>query len=149
MEETQKSYEALVMLSCKTGGEGVDTIVDKLKSLVVERADLEFCKEWGKKKLAYPVNKEAEAYYVLFDFVSKSDFPAEFVRICRITDGVLRTMVVKHVVKKKKVSKRALKKAKADEVSDPAPEGPAETLGETASDVSSEVPAVAVQEEKA
>ena len=46
MEETQKSYEALVMLSCKTGGEGVDTIVDKLKSLVVERADLEFCKEF-------------------------------------------------------------------------------------------------------
>ncbi len=110
MEETKKNYEALVIVSCKSGGDSVTAIVDRLKSLISERAELGGCKEWGKKKLAYLINKESEAYFVLFNFVSESDFPAEFVRVCRITDGVLRVMVVKCVHKKKKSPRRPAKK---------------------------------------
>ena len=113
MEETKKSYEALVIISCRSGGDGVTTIVDRLKSLISERAELGECKEWGKKKLAYPINKEPEAYYVLFNFISESDFPAEFVRICRITDGILRAMVVKCVQRKKKSPRHSSKKVES------------------------------------
>lgn len=49
--------------------------------------------DWGKRKLAYEINYENEAYYVLYTFESKPDFPAEFERVANITDGVLRSMV--------------------------------------------------------
>jgi len=110
MDETKKLYEAMVIISCKCGGEGITAIVEKLKKLIEEHAELKSSKEWGKKKLAYPINKETEAYYVLFEFVSESAFPEEFMRICRITDGVFRAMVVKHVVKKKKKPVKKLPK---------------------------------------
>ena len=121
MEETKRRYESMVMISCKCGGDGIDAIVGKLKKLIEdeESAELVSCDEWGKKKLAYPVNKEIEAYYVLFNFISDSKFPAEFSRICGITDGILRSMIVKLVEKKKKAPKRAPKRARAESTESP------------------------------
>ncbi|MGN0700843.1 MAG: 30S ribosomal protein S6, partial [Oscillospiraceae bacterium] len=48
----------------------------------------------GKRRLAYAINYETEGYYVLYNFESKPDFPAELERIINITDGVLRSIVV-------------------------------------------------------
>ena len=41
------------------------------------------------------INDEAEGYYVLYNFESAPEFPAELERIARITDGILRSLVVK------------------------------------------------------
>jgi small subunit ribosomal protein S6 len=41
------------------------------------------------------INKESEGYYVLFNFTSNADFPAELDRRYKITDGVLRTLIIK------------------------------------------------------
>ena len=121
MEETKRRYESMVMISCRRGGDGIDAIVAKLKKLIEdeESAELVSCDEWGKKKLAYPVNKEVEAYYVLFNFISNSKFPAEFNRICGITDGILRSMIVKLVEKKKKAPKKTRKKVRVENVGNP------------------------------
>lgn len=54
--------------------------------------------EWGKRKLAYLINKESEGYYVLFDFESEAEFPAELDRIYKITEGVMRSMIIKKEV---------------------------------------------------
>ena len=51
--------------------------------------------EWGKRKLAYLINKESEGYYVLFDFESTAEFPAELDRIYKITEGVMRSIIIK------------------------------------------------------
>lgn len=51
--------------------------------------------DWGKRRLAYLINDEAEGYYVFFNFESEPSFPAELERIAKITDGVLRAMVIK------------------------------------------------------
>ncbi len=51
--------------------------------------------EWGKRKLAYLINKESEGYYVLFDFESTAEFPAELDRIFKITEGVMRSLIIK------------------------------------------------------
>ncbi|MBQ8177477.1 MAG: 30S ribosomal protein S6, partial [Oscillospiraceae bacterium] len=53
---------------------------------------MESVNEWGKRKLAYEINYEAEGYYVLYTFTSKPDFPAELDRVFKITDGVMRSM---------------------------------------------------------
>lgn len=49
----------------------------------------------GVRRLAYLINDEAEGYYVLYNFESAPEFPAELERIARITDGILRSLVVK------------------------------------------------------
>ena len=88
-------YEAVVVLSVKNGDEATQSLVAKFKALVEANGTLESVDEWGKRKLAYEIDDEAEGYYVLFNFESEPTFPAEFERIANITDGVLRSLVVK------------------------------------------------------
>ena len=88
-------YEAAVVLSVKNGDEATQSLVAKFKALVEANGTLESVDEWGKRKLAYEIDDEAEGYYVLFNFESEPAFPAEFERIANITDGVLRSLVVK------------------------------------------------------
>lgn len=88
-------YEAVVVLSVKNGDEATQSLVAKFKALIEANGTLESVDEWGKRKLAYEINDEAEGYYVLFNFESEPAFPAEFERIANITDGVLRSLVVK------------------------------------------------------
>ena len=88
-------YEAVVVLSVKNGDEATQSLVAKFKALVEANGTLESVDEWGMRKLAYELDDEAEGYYVLFTFESEPAFPAEFERIANITDGVLRSLVVK------------------------------------------------------
>lgn len=94
MVKLKNSYEFVLVVSVKVG-EKTEEIVNKFKSLIESHAELTNMNNWGKRKLAYPINKEAEGEYVFFDFESDSEFPKELDRISRITDGVLRTMIVK------------------------------------------------------
>ena len=89
------SYEAVIVISLKLGEEAVNETVKKFKELIEKNATVEKVDEWGKRRLAYPINKETDAYYVLFDFKSEPEFPAELDRSTKITDGVLRSMIIK------------------------------------------------------
>ena len=62
---------------------------------IEKHATLKNVDEWGKRKLAYLINKESEGYYVLFDFESTAEFPAELDRIFKITEGVMRSLIIK------------------------------------------------------
>lgn len=95
MAEVKNSYEAVIIISMKQGEEGIASIIEKFTGLVEKHATLDGVDEWGKRKLAYLINKEAEGYYVLFNFTSTSEFPAEFERVSLITDGILRSLVIK------------------------------------------------------
>lgn len=95
MAIVKSSYETVVVLSTKLGDEGIAAMVQKFKELIEANATLDSVDEWGKRRLAYLINKEAEGYYVLFNFTSGPDFPAELDRIYKITDGILRSLIVK------------------------------------------------------
>jgi len=95
MSETMSTYESVLVISMKLGDEGIQSLIEKFKNLISENATLDSVDEWGKRRLAYMINKEAEAYYVLFNFTSEADFPAELDRRYKITDGVLRSLIVK------------------------------------------------------
>lgn len=94
MTEIKHSYEFMLVLSAKLG-EKTEELINKFKELISEKAELTNMNDWGKKKLAYMINKESEGQYVIFDFNSNSEFPKELDRICRITDGVLRSMIIR------------------------------------------------------
>lgn len=89
-------YEAVLVLSVKNGDEATQSLQEKFKALIEANGTLESVDEWGKRKLAYEIDDEAEGHYVIFNFDSEPAFPAEFERVAGITDGVLRTLVVKN-----------------------------------------------------
>lgn len=95
MSEITSAYESVMVISLKLGDEGIQALIEKFKALISENATLDSVDEWGKRRLAYQINKESEAYYVLFNFTSTADFPAELDRRYKITDGVLRTLIIK------------------------------------------------------
>ena len=69
-------------------------MVEKFKALVEQNGTLAEVDEWGKRHLAYPINDLNEGHYVLMTFSSKPEFPRELDRILRITDGVMRSLIV-------------------------------------------------------
>lgn len=94
MAKIQNAYETVVVISAKLE-EAVSELVQKFKELIEKNAKLDKVDEWGKRKLAYEINKESEGYYVLFEFTSETSFPAELDRIYKITDGILRSIIIK------------------------------------------------------
>lgn len=95
MAKLGEKYEAMVVLSVKTNDEEqIKALITKFSDLIKSNGTLDGVDEWGKRKLAYDINYENEGYYVLYNFESKPDFPAELERVISITDGVLRSMVV-------------------------------------------------------
>lgn len=99
MEKMKEAYESILIVSCKNGDEAIAEVVGKFKSMIEANATLDSVEEWGKRKLAYLINKESEGYYVLFNFTCNAEFPAELDRVYNITDGVLRSLIVKRVEK--------------------------------------------------
>ena len=89
------SYETMLVFSVANGDESVTALVEKFKALIEANATIESIDEWGKRKLAYPINYETEGYYMLVNFTSEPEFPAELDRIVKITEGVLRALTVK------------------------------------------------------
>ncbi len=89
------NYETVMVLSVKNGEEAVQALVEKFKNTIEKYATLQSVDEWGKRKLAYLINKESEGYYVLMNFESDADFPKELDRRYQITDGVLRSLIIK------------------------------------------------------
>ncbi len=86
-------YEAMLVFSVVNGEEATTTLVEKFKALIAENGTVENVDDWGKRRLAYPINDEVEGYYIVVTFTGAPSFPAELDRIVKITDGALRVMV--------------------------------------------------------
>lgn len=89
------SYETMLVFSVANGDEAVTALVEKFKALIEANGTIDSIDEWGKRKLAYPINYETEGYYMLVNFTCEPEFPAELDRIVKITEGVLRALTVK------------------------------------------------------
>ena len=89
------SYETVVVYSLANGEEAAKELAAKFQAMISEYGTLDSVDEWGKRKLAYLINDEESGYYVLYNYTSGTDFPAELSRVLKITDGVLRSLVIK------------------------------------------------------
>ncbi len=93
--EQKSKYETVFVVNSTLGEEGVQAIVDKFVSLIESNSEVESVNVWGNRKFAYPIEDLTEGYYVLVKFASGHDFPTELDRIYNITDGILRSLIVK------------------------------------------------------
>ena len=88
-------YETIFVVNNTLGEDSVKGLVEKFTSLISSNAEVETINEWGNRRFAYPIEDLTEGYYVLVKFASASEFPAELERIYNITDGILRSLIVK------------------------------------------------------
>lgn len=94
MAKINANYEVVYILNPAMGEEAIANLVTKFKTLVESRGTVAEVDEWGKRRLAYPINDLNEGYYVLMTFTAEAALPAELDRVLRITDGVMRSMIV-------------------------------------------------------
>lgn len=94
MAKVKSKYETIFIVNPNLNEEETAEVVAKFRTLVEENATIDKVDEWGKRRLAYPINDLNEGYYAYISFESKPDFPAELDRIYKITDGVMRSIIV-------------------------------------------------------
>ena len=94
MAKITGKYEVLYIIDPAQGEEGIAALVEKFKAMVEAEGTLTNIDEWGKRRMAYLVNDLAEGYYVLMNMETKPEFPAELERVMKITDGILRCLVI-------------------------------------------------------
>ena len=94
MAKISANYEVVYILDPAQGEEAIAANVAKFQALAEQHASNVVVDEWGKRRLAYAINYITEGYYVLISFTSAPEFPKELDRILRITDGVIRSMIV-------------------------------------------------------
>jgi small subunit ribosomal protein S6 len=129
-------YEELFIVKPDATDEEVDALVETLRTQLTNLgATVDKIDKWGKRRLAYKVEKYREGNYVLFQFTAEPSQVAEFERRLRVADLVLKYITVridetlKRLDKRKKErDKRAAKRA-ANAPAAPAP-GPAPSLAQ-------------------
>ncbi len=94
MPKTTANYETVAIFTLRNGDESVAALVEKFKTLISENGSISNVEEWGKRRLAYAIEDETEGYYLFVEFSAAPSFPAELDRIYKISDGVLRSLIV-------------------------------------------------------
>ena len=93
--EIMNKYESVIIINPSLEEEGIKGLIQRFTDLINTDGKLESVEEMGKKKLAYEVKKNKEGYYVLFNFEAKPELIAELERNYRITDEVIKFIVVR------------------------------------------------------
>ena len=88
-------YEAMYVITPELEDEAIKGIIEKYTGIITANGgEIEKVDEWGRRRLAYPINYKTEGYYVLMTFVSGPAFPRELDRKLRIAEGVMRSLIV-------------------------------------------------------
>ena len=94
MAKVTANYEVVYIIDPAQGEENIAAMVAKFKALAEQHGSAVEVEEWGVRKLAYPINYKNDGYYVLMSFTSEPSFPRELDRVFRITDGIMRSLIV-------------------------------------------------------
>ena len=95
MEKVINSYETLFIVSLANGEDAAKATVNKFTSLIASNAEIVSIDDWGKRRLAYPIEDMTEGYYTVVTFKSEGQFPAEMERLMNIDEAVLRSMTIR------------------------------------------------------
>ena len=96
MEIIKNFYESMFIVDVTGGEDAVKASVEKFVGLINANSETVYeVNEWGKRRLAYPINDKPEGYYVVVTFKANPEFPAEFERLANIDESILRSMVIR------------------------------------------------------
>ena len=95
MENIINSYETLFITDLSNGEEATKATVNKFTGLIASNGEIVEVTEWGKRRLAYPINDMNEGYYTIVTHKSPANFLAELDRLFNIDESIMRSMTVK------------------------------------------------------
>ena len=93
MAKISQKYEILYIINPTVDEEGIKAIVEKFKAMVEAEGTLTSIEEWGKRRLAYPIDDLTEGDYVLMTCEAKPELPAEIDRVMKINENVMRSLI--------------------------------------------------------
>ena len=88
------NYELMFIIDPSLEQEKKDEEVEKVKSIIAENGEPGEPDVWGIRKLAYPIEKNTDGYYVVLPFQAEPDLPKELDRRLKISDTIMRHMIV-------------------------------------------------------
>jgi small subunit ribosomal protein S6 len=88
-------YETIYILKPDMDEEATKAMVERFKAIVEENGEMDTLEEWGKRKLAYPIQDYTEGYYVYMKYKADSHLPKELDRVFGITEDLLRHLIVR------------------------------------------------------
>ena len=91
-------YESIVIINPNVDEAGLKALEDKFTGLINENGKVEEVVDMGKRKLAYEIKKQKEGFYIVFKFEAKPELISELERNYRITDEVMKFIVIKEEV---------------------------------------------------
>ena len=95
MEQLTSKYENVFIVSPDLTEDAAKALLEKFTGIITGNGGIiDSVNEWGKKKLAYPIDDYTEGYYFVVNFTSAATLPAELDRVFNITDGILRSLIV-------------------------------------------------------
>ena len=95
MEKVINSYETLFIVDVANGEEAAKASVKKFTEIIAKNAEIVEVSDWGKRRLAYPINDKPEGYYTIVTFKAEPAFPAELERLYNIDENVMRSLVIR------------------------------------------------------
>ena len=95
MEKVLNSYESLFIVDLSNGEEAAKATVTKFTDLIAKNGEIVDIADWGKRRLAYPINDMNEGYYTVVTFKAEPSFPVELERLYNIDESVMRSIVLK------------------------------------------------------
>ncbi|TCO77992.1 30S ribosomal protein S6 [Marinisporobacter balticus] len=89
-----RKYEVMFILKSNLEEEKRNAVIEKFKGIIEADGEIEKVDLWGNRKLAYEINKINDGYYVVINFKASIDVPKELDRNFRISDDVMRHLIV-------------------------------------------------------
>ncbi len=91
----KRNYEGVFIFAPTAGEEDRNNIIERFKGIIESAGSVTKLDEWGSRKLAYEIEDFKDGYYVLINFEAEKQVISELERISRITDSVIRNMIIR------------------------------------------------------
>jgi len=88
------NYEVMFIIDPTLEDEAKDATVETVKGIIAAEGEVGNVDVWGMRKLAYPIQKKTEGYYVVVEFKAEPTLPKELDRRLKISDNVMRHLIV-------------------------------------------------------
>jgi len=92
--EKMNNYEIMFVIESTLEDSAKEQAIDTVKGIIAENGEITKASVWGMRKLAYPIMKKNEGYYAVVEFKAESDFPKELDRRLKISDNVIRHLII-------------------------------------------------------
>ncbi|MFD2117419.1 30S ribosomal protein S6 [Paenibacillus yanchengensis] len=92
-----RKYEVMYIIHPEVEQENVQALVDKFNGIISNGGEVTKTDVTGKRRLAYEINKLRDGYFVLVNFTATSDIVNELDRQMKISDNVIRSLIVRDV----------------------------------------------------